>query len=618
MEQPSVLILEYYQLTFRNLLARHNRVIQEALLEQPRELRRAYFHRHQVGTVFRGQEAFDAVRPYLDRLEHELRQILCRHSIHYWIHLYRRLSPRLVSLHDAKNDSMTIRLVRDIAECAIAKYGRLKGAKDLHRSSEVSPDRILGGRFLRLLQSYMHDPAARNEHLRHLRASGQFVICDFELKDFIAIHRVEGLAYEYWLTTAILRALGKGDTYVLMDNYRLMNRREPDLGFLIDQYDKRLYRSGFATLPGTFLSSDLKTSLAQQPTIFTPAYNADGWRADELLETLGLAAADDLSLLNFVPSFIQAKAYLQSHAYLADRFEQRRSYRLDSLVLMVAALSLRVLMPETYLLKASEGDATAEPLAILTALKRAYCMVEASPDSVIASAHSYLQDVLGTDEHRAASVLRDSEKIRSDLTLDSQDKQARISLWTRGPRFMLLPGHEALMVDAQGVLQLLQTLFVGVRHSEQGRGMSFEQALRSELERRNFTLEQRWYEFADGPREVDAAVRAGTTLWLIEAHSMERPLDFEIGKADVITMRNQRFAAKLEQVASVRQQLEQARVGKNYDVSWATRIEHCVASPFVEWIWTREAHLWIDGETPRVLSVSELFDRLQPVASESS
>jgi len=199
---------------------------------------------------------------------------------------------------------------------------------------------------------------------------------------------------------------------------------------------------------------------------------------------------------------------------------------------------------------------------------------------------SYLRGVLGLDVDRVEQVRRDLDRICADLTLVSSWKQDRISLLTRGPRFPLVPGGDAALLDAQGIHQLLRTLFVGVKHSENKRGISFESEMRAELERRNLKLIQRRYEFPEGLREVDAAVRAGTTLWLIEAHSMERPLDFEIGKPSVVIQRSERLAGKLDQVASIRE------------------------TPFVEWIWTREERPWINSDVPRVLSASELMEML--------
>ena len=181
---------------------------------------------------------------------------------------------------------------------------------------------------------------------------------------------------------------------------------------------------------------------------------------------------------------------------------------------------------------------------------------------------------------------------------------------------MLIPSSGAVVVDAEGVISILRTLLVGFRDSEQERGATFEEAVRAELKARGFDLVQRRFEFETGLRETDAAVRKGSTLWLIEAHSMWRPLDYEIGKIEAIDLRVTRFGEKLAQVASIRAGLERAPVGTNYDVTWAQHIEHCVVSPFVEWVWSKDPALWVDAEVPRILSVTELMELLGEESAE--
>jgi Holliday junction resolvase-like predicted endonuclease len=340
--------------------------------------------------------------------------------------------------------------------------------------------------------------------------------------------------------------------------------------------------------------------------ICAPVYNAGGDRANEMLEPLGIAAATSVPAVNFLPWVLSIDAYCDAHAFLAEEFRQKRAYSLRDFLLVIAALSWRVVYPERSIVRSVDGDPRAFPFAMLNVLRRAYAVVDPNPESVRSSVLWYMENALNCDQEEVSRIDARLDDIIADVSLDSKEKQAAIALWTRGPRFMLLPGPGMLTIDAQGVIQMLNTLFVRLRHSEQQRGMTFEDLLRSELHRKGFDLLQRRFLLPDGPREVDAVIRVGDTLWLIEAHSMERPLDFEIGKPNVIEQRNQRFASKLEQVASVRSALAIDQVGKNYDVRWATKIEHCVVSPFVEWIWARDAALWIDEHRPRILSVAEL------------
>jgi hypothetical protein len=104
---------------------------------------------------------------------------------------------------------------------------------------------------------------------------------------------------------------------------------------------------------------------------------------------------------------------------------------------------------------------------------------------------------------------------------------------------------------------------------------------------------------------VDAAIRISDTLYLFECVSIERPLDFEIGKISTINHRNEELDKKVEQALTLRNFVTANPAGHNYDFSWATEICVFVVSPFVEWIWSRSERLWHNDTVPRILSAEE-------------
>src|SRR5688500_18037164 len=120
----SALSLEYYQLVFQWIHQTRTDEIQQALLHDPDRHFSKFFSSLGSPTEFCGQSGHDLLRPYLDVLEAGFKTVLSKHSILYWLHLYRRIAPVLSSLHSNKTDENTTALVRDIAECAICKYGR--------------------------------------------------------------------------------------------------------------------------------------------------------------------------------------------------------------------------------------------------------------------------------------------------------------------------------------------------------------------------------------------------------------------------------------------------------------------------------------------------------------
>jgi Holliday junction resolvase-like predicted endonuclease len=602
--------IEYYQPTFEWLTRIHQNAIRRALHEQPIEIRRKFFAAFSVGKEFAGEDGHAELTRYLNVLESAIHEALQRHSVPFWIHIYRRIGPFLSPLHDNRTDATTLGLVRDIVECSIAKYGRLNRVNDIRRSKPVPADAILGGHFLRRLRRLLPARAARERAVDELRTRDELVLCDFRPKDLVAIYAVEGLAYEYWLTTAKLRSIGKGDRQILAANGQLDRKSNRDLVDLMASYDMRAARQGtLSMLAGTFVQTK-DARAGGLGKIFAPVYNVTQDKLDGLLGAIGFSTEHDpRPLANFVPHVVHIESFLKSHQFLASSFEATRGYSLRIFLLVLAALSWRAVMPERRVVQsigASDGEMS---LGLIHVLRRAYAIVDPEIASILSSVRWYTLHLVAPESDPETLDEQGLGRVLEDLILNVE-KQSRIALWSRGPRYAVVLADEMAMIDIQGLVQMLESLFVGIRHSPQQRGNSFEDAVRSELEHTGYQMLQRHFTFDEGDREADAVVRVKDTLWIIEAHSMERPLTFEISKPGVTEQRNRRFAEKLDQAASIRKAIERVPIGANYDFRWATRVEHCVVSPFVEWIPSKDSQLWLTKDLPRILYVGELLEVL--------
>jgi hypothetical protein len=129
-------MLEYYQPAFALIhqeLARYGYSI-----EEPHSLRSSFWRLIEPGDYdpWRGREL---VSSYLARVETELRQIIGRHSVAYWLHAYRRIAP--LDAGSNKSDATRL-LVRATMESAVHKYGLYKKCSAIASSTEVSPERV--------------------------------------------------------------------------------------------------------------------------------------------------------------------------------------------------------------------------------------------------------------------------------------------------------------------------------------------------------------------------------------------------------------------------------------------------------------------------------------------
>ena len=70
-----------------------------------------------------------------------------------------------------------------------------------------------------------------------------------------------------------------------------------------------------------------------------------------------------------------------------------------------------------------------------------------------------------------------------------------------------------------------------------------------------FVSKGTWIRPSGDPREVDAAVRMGDKLLLIECFSYEMPLDYEVGKPSVFENRKEFVSKKLKQAQTLSERI---------------------------------------------------------------
>ena len=194
----------------------------------------------------------------------------------------------------------------------------------------------------------------------------------------------------------------------------------------------------------------------------------------------------------------------------------------------------------------------------------------------------------------------------------SKPAQRNIGIWSGGKRPILIPSMSGHMIDLAAIMPFLNTIFFGLKKVEQVGGQSFENSVRTALRARKFDvcLEGELHWPNDTPREVDAAVRIGDRLLLIECFSYELPLDYEVGKPSVFNKRKEWISKKVEQAKTLAERIAKEPKGKNFDVSWAKDFDWRVVSPFVEFAWDTDESLFDEEGLPRVLQVRELLDNL--------
>jgi hypothetical protein len=608
------LAIEYTQIAFPFLMEKWDSGLREAIITKPRSIRTEHLLAAlPVDTELGAEEAWPVARELLDVLEAEMRDVLETHSVFFWLHLYRRIGVMLSPGHEDKTDERTVALVRQVVELAIAKHGQAKEAWEFEPSDGIDREEILGGYYSEAVSS------VRSSNVRHicelledgLKKRRALIVRDFSEDDFLGLHYVEGLAYQYWLVTALMRALGKGGR-VKLDAEGEWEWVSPESwAFLIWSIDQRTNRSPFQnTLVGVWFDNECSDSrAASASTLICPIYNTERKSIPELLKALGVNIVDDSPPLNFLPAALDLKAYVDAHQFLSQSFSNALGFTLEALASTLWGTANALMAPEEMVREEDEDKRKQVYSAnMLNLLQRGYKTVRIEKTGF--ANEIALRMRVADWPFKVPSD--DLETVFNRLTLTPQ-VQAKIGLWSAGPRFLYMPGAlDHVVVDLQGVPALLETLFFRVSHDQAARGSVFEVAFREALTSRGYDVKYGDLVALDGTsRDLDAGVRLGSTFFVLECVSVERPLDYEIGKPQTFAVRQERLEKKVSQASSLVEFLERNRQGKNYDFREIERFEWFVVSPFVEWIWDVSDRLWYSHSIPRILSARESIEVLE-------
>jgi hypothetical protein len=363
--------------------------------------------------------------------------------------------------------------------------------------------------------------------------SGQWVLTKFRIIDLLHTYEIEGLAYEYWKTTAWMRALGKGAAFKLQQND---DWPEPviarKLARLIASYDSRIERVPFSSslLGFWFLPEDSVTNL-NTSKLFIPIYNV--YRAPAPSFSAFGRLADRLTNDDFKPNFtiqtLDLEGFRHSHSFLADEFRTLQGCTLDGFLACLWALCNIVMVPPrvvTAMVENEELGRQAFAYETLNLLQRGYLLFGETQQDLLETILARLSDFETPIKDYEANDIEIALEI---LTL-RDEKRDQIGLWSGGRRFVVMPMSGGMLLDLQGVPFILNSLFYKLQYEQTERGLIFEEAFREAIKQKGFSLDRvgKIHGSSGSEREIDASVRIDDELILFECRTIERPLDYEI------------------------------------------------------------------------------------------
>jgi hypothetical protein len=616
-EGPLIVSQFYYSQTFPYLMMKHQAEIHRRLVDVPRELRRQALAPELIALgEASGDPAWQIYRAYLDKVETEISTLVRGHSPGYWFHLHRRLRPMLADAHNLKNDNTTVTLVRRIAELAYAKHGALDKTDDLGPITRTRLQTFLDGAWYEAMAQAYGGKLKAKKAYQVLRDTAQIVMTDFHQTDLSDVFAIEGLCYEYWFASAAMRSIGKGS--IVKWDATLGAHRYKDTGvnpLSFELYDERNNENfGFRTRLGTWLDEE-------------NAGEADALRGDRIhfaqltpnSEIREYPAWDSAAgrfgrgygATNFEIGTFSLAQFRTENAFMAEPFRLKHGIELDAVLFAIwAAAFFGSYLGMTFNLPTIAQRRNITMANFTNLMFRGYSLLNFDLDHFASEAVWFAKQL----NHEKTFSVEEVRKAVEFVSL-SEAAQKNIGLWSGGKRPILVPSMGALMIDLAAILPVLQTLFFGVRKAHAG-GLSFENAVRNAIQARGLDLclqgQLKWK--SGNPREVDAAVRIGDRLVLIECFSYEMPLDYDVGKPSVFDKRKEFILEKVDQARSLAERVINEPKGTNFDVTWAKSIEWRVVSPFVEFAWRIDEPLYDDAGLPRVLQVQELLGHLEDQA----
>lgn len=606
-KEERFLALEYYQLSFKFLHERYLKNVRGAVRRARIEIKRKYESKIATGLdqVLIGDDAFILLRGFLDELEEIMSQILKKRSTFFWMHLYRRVGIGHISQAFEKSDASTLASVRQTVESAIFKYSDPYNLNDMALSDTVTPKHVLDGLFFEIysLMGYSE------EYITELWAKhrNQWVLSDYKREHHQIIYILEGYAYEYWRTMANMRAVAKGATLHVSASGTWRGDRSEELDRLIKIYDRRLARgqSYFSSAKGllSFNSFERNSTVSVENGIVFASYNYNQVPFSKFSGQVELLEGETS---NFVPVVLDGASFLKAHKIMAKPFYKKWGFRLDNVFLFFSTVSL-------YVFGLRVQDSPSPEFGMFKFLQRAYIQVNMDSDLLVSTLIDTAKKFNDLSDDAYNSFSLEAGKIFQHFKLSS-DNQLKVSLWSFGPRPLIIPYGETNIIDVGGFQLVLENLFFSLREDQQQRGYEFESILRAETEKRGFKLlPDRILRISeDVCRETDLAIRVGETLILCDCRSIERPLDLFLGKPSTQQYRTKLLQKKNDQVNSIGAFVKNNPVGTNYDFNWAKSIVSVGVLPDTEWIWSEDQEYWVDihREIPIILSVEELFKEL--------
>jgi hypothetical protein len=578
-DYPEPLNFDYHTIPF---LAFHEKLNQESI-KYPHKLREEYWKVIPEGR-YNTTISRELLLNYYQLLENEIKKIIEKHSISYWLHAYRRIGPFPIG---TDTQEMTIFFVRATLEAAFQKYGLHKPCSGIGITSEINENEILNG----ILMESQYDRIRE-----YLLKFPQMVLTNFSLENLRELYDLENIAYEIWRCGAQLRSIGKGAELIVKysDDELYGEFRSIELDFLISSFDERhKNNSGVqycSTRRGTideniFENKDGFLGLAH--------YNVTHVSHTKLFEKYFKQKLKFDYMPNFYWIPYNLNSYYEMNKPYAEKFFEKYSVHFNYVLLIVGALWLRVMdiwfrqrknFLIRYYYKAYEGP-----------FEKAKFIKDLQP--YFESAVDYYQlDINSLNEEKIDLAIKFWEL--------NEENISDIDIFFQSFHKIFIPYNEKrFFIDYAWIYRRFYDLFIGIGLDDENfKGDKLEDIVQKEDQP---LPKKQCYAYNSSSKQIDASFHIDDLLIIAECKAIGESFGLERGDFAALDFRKQKIDSAIKQVDEKAIWLSENITGRNYDVSQFKRIIPVVITPFTEFIPSREFKYWLTETIPRILTPFE-------------
>ncbi len=588
------MIIQYHQPVFIHYLNLLSKQIEELRTQLSNSILKSYLSLLTPPSQFESLVAASLVNLFQKKIEPEMKEILSKHHVYYWLHLYRRLAPE-----NTFNDKSlaTIYYYRNIFESAAIKFGSGAIDNDFLKGDNINTSEIMSGEYEKALDVLQ----IKDKYRQQIEG---IYIKNFGIEDFIELLSLERLAYEFWHTTVCIRRIHKGGDLIIENEYDYWVKNSEDVEYLVTSFDQR--HKGMEGLSTTSGIPIIPQKFEEKGLCFLPLYNVSRISGENLqLEELWNLDTNTTFIDNsFSPNFawmpFDLNYYYAQHEFLSIEFKKEYSFSIESFIRSIHAIAI-----QAWLIGKRETG-------------RAYQLIQRAY-SHFKSLDQYIKEIEYCSSLIKVPVISQNSLTKEEIlkfveafTLNDEMRK-KIDLTTAGPRPIFIPtwGNEFL-IDYAALPSTLLTAMHFLRADWTTKGVVFENHVINEVKERGLNIWKKLYELKgqDGTKiEIDLSIIFGNVMFICELRSITQSFAFLKGEREALNFRREKLERLLSECETKSTWLSTHKTGINFALPKdIVALIPVAVSPFVEYIWSKNGYYWLTERIPRICTPKELIE----------